>query len=144
VARNRTLVDLLIANAAMQEADLPRFAYRVYLGGTNTFGSPWSLPATLPTSVRALFHRHRYALFAQRLNAALVWPRGGIEELCALALTFLLPPAATYFLKWRRRTRAVELMRGALGVPDSHAWLKGAHNKALMNALRVHARYHFC
>lgn len=134
---SRESVELVMAHAALQERDLPRLAARIYLGGANTFGSPWMLPPMPPPAAAHLVHKARYAALARRLNASLAWPRWGWEEWACLFLSLIATPASVLLHKWRKRVRVLRLMHVLLAPRRSHAWLKDARAVALQDSIRI-------
>lgn len=134
---SRESVELAMAHAAMQERELPRFAARIYLGGANTFGSPWMLPPLPPRAAAHMVHKARYAALARRLNASLAWPRWGWEEWACLFLSLVATPASVLLHKWRKRVRVLRLMHVLLAPRRSHAWLKHPRAVALQDSVRI-------
>jgi hypothetical protein len=165
VPSDRRSVDFLVAHAGLHdEGDLRRHACRLYLSGSNEWGSPWALPLSPPPAATAaagaggepslqhqqhgansapapslsLVRRREYARLAADLNAGLAWPGWGWEAWTHLALTLAAPPAAHYFLQWRRRARVGLLMHALLGGGSAgYDWLRSPRAAALQDSVRL-------
>jgi len=134
---SRSEIDLLVACVALAERDVPRHVCRIYLGGTNTFGAEWAVPATPPPHARRYVHAHAFARMAARANAVLVWPRWGWEEVVCLLLAIFAFPLSTMLHRARKRVRVARLLAALLDHDASHEWLRGARHAALLDSLRV-------
>jgi len=132
-----TTVDFLVPACCLQEADLPRHATRIYLGGANVFGSSWRLRWDASRRMKAHVRTGAYARLAEKVNELVQWPRWGWEEIAFLLLRILAAPLAESFLKARQRVRVVLLLQMLLGSDRRDSWLRGAKAALLSDCVRV-------
>jgi hypothetical protein len=129
--QDKHAIDFLISSTALQEFDLHRLVHRVYLSGSNTFGSPWRLPAQLPKHALRYVRWRQYRLLCSELNAELEWPAWSWGRALHLLCYLVFPPAGSYLHRWLRRQRVWAAMTRLLASDESHRWLKGARAAAL-------------